>query len=73
MPVLNNRVFTAAEIEIWKDVLSIQEKTRERDIVDIFNSGLKALNIRADKIPQLSEVNDKLEKITGFNAVYVPA
>jgi|TARA_B100001105_G_C22391140_1_gene444444 phenylalanine-4-hydroxylase len=72
MPVLNNRVFTAAEIETWKDVLSIQEKTRERDIVDIFNSGLKALNIRADKIPQLSEVNDKLEKITGFNAVYVP-
>ena len=29
MPVLNNRVFTAAEIETWKDVLSIQEKTRE--------------------------------------------
>ena len=39
MPVLNNRVFTAAETETWKDVLSIQEKTRERDIVDIFNSG----------------------------------
>ena len=57
MPVLNNRVFTAAEIETWKDVLSIQEKTRERDIVDIFNSGLKALNIRADKIPQLRKNN----------------
>jgi len=72
MPVLNNRVFTAAEIDTWKDVLSIQEKTRESNIEGIFNSGLEALDIQADKIPQLSEVNDKLDKITGFNAVYVP-
>jgi len=72
MPVLNNRVFTAAEIDTWKDVLSIQEKTRESNIESIFNSGLEALDIQADKIPQLSEVNDKLDKITGFNAVYVP-
>jgi len=71
MPVLNNRVFTAAEIDTWKDVLSIQEKTRESNIVGIFNSGLETLDMRSDRIPQLSEVNDILGQKTGFNAVYV--
>jgi phenylalanine-4-hydroxylase len=39
--------------------------------VDIFHSGLATLDIEAKKIPQLWEINDTLEKMNGFNGVYV--
>ena len=39
--------------------------------MDIFHTGLETLDIQADKIPQLEEINDTLEKISGFKGVYV--
>ena len=71
MPMLKGRVFSHDEMGTWKTVLSTHEKTRRDQIVDIFHSGLETLDIQANKIPQLWEINDTLEKINGFNGVYV--
>ena len=71
MPLLRDRVFTNNEIGTWQTVLSTHEKTRKDQVVDIFHSGLATLDIEAKKIPQLWEINDTLEKISGFNGVYV--
>ena len=71
MPVLKDRVFTNDETGTWQTVLSTHEKTRRGQVVDIFQSGLETLDIQANKIPQLWEINDTLEKISGFNGVYV--
>ena len=71
MPMLKGRVFSHDEMGTWKTVLSTHEKTRRDQIVDIFHSGLETLDIQANKIPQLWEINDTLEKISGFNGVYV--
>jgi len=71
MPMLKNRVFSNDEMETWQTVLSTHEKTRKDQVVDIFHTGLETLDIQADKIPQLEEINDTLEKISGFKGVYV--
>ena len=71
MPMLKGRGFSHDEMGTWKTVLSTHEKTRKDQIVDIFHSGLETLDIQANKIPQLWEINDTLEKINGFNGVYV--
>ena len=71
MPMLKDRIFTNDEVETWQTVLSTHEKTRKDQVVDIFHSGLATLDIQANKIPQLWEINDTLEKISGFNGVYV--
>ena len=71
MPMLKDRVFSNDEMGTWQTVLSTHEKTRRDQIVDIYHSGLETLDIQANKIPQLWEINDTLEKISGFNGVYV--
>ena len=71
MPMLKNRVFSNDEMGTWQTVLSTHEKTRKDQVVDIFHNGLATLDIQANKIPQLWEINDTLEKISGFNGVYV--
>ena len=71
MPMLKNRVFSNDEMGTWQTVLSTHEKTRRGQVVDIFQSGLETLDIQANKIPQLWEINDTLEKISGFNGAYV--
>ena len=71
MPMLKDRVFTNDEVETWQTVLSTHEKTRKDQVVDIFHSGLATLDIQANKIPELWEINDTLEKKSGFSGVYV--
>jgi phenylalanine-4-hydroxylase len=69
--MLKDRVFSNVEMNTWHTVLSIHEKTRTDQIVDIFHSGLNTLDIHANKIPHLWEINDTLEKKSGFKGVYV--
>jgi len=71
MPLLINRVFTKDEMETWQKVLSIHEKKRNNQVVDIFHIGLETLNITKDKIPKLQEINKVLEKTSGFKGKYV--
>ena len=71
MPMVKEKVFTKNEMEAWHAVLSEHKKTRGFQIVDLFHSGLATLNIKANKIPQLWEVNDIMYKKSGFKGVYV--
>ena len=71
MAILKERVFSNNEIEAWNTVLATHEKTRKKQVVDIFHSGLTTLNIQAVIIPHLQEINDTLKKKSGFKGVYV--
>ena len=71
MAKFKDRAFSNDEIEAWNTVLVAHEKTRKEQVVDIFHSGIKTLNIQAVTIPQLWEINDILEKRSGFKGVYV--
>lgn len=65
------RTFTTEEKSTWKKILSIHEKKRKNQIIDIFNDGLVKLKISSDFIPQLWEINDTLQSLTGFKGKYV--
>ena len=71
MSFRNERTFKENETKIWNTLLSAHSETREFQIIDLFNTGLEILNITANKIPQLSDINKILKKNTGFRAVYV--
>ena len=65
------RTFTPDEKSTWKKILSIHEKQRMNQTIDIFNDGVEKLNISPNFIPQLWEVNDILQSLTGFKGEYV--
>ena len=64
MAKFKDRAFSNDEIEAWNTVLVTHEKTRKKQVVDIFHSGIKTLNIQAVTIPQLWEINEEVVKST---------
>ena len=62
--------------EAWRRLFARMQSRWERFANDHFLRGIDALNLPADSIPHLSEVNRRLEPLTGFQAKpvsgYVP-
>jgi phenylalanine-4-hydroxylase len=65
------RSFTLRENETWKILFKKQTPRREAQLHQNFLDGLKTLNITADKIPDLEEINRILSAKTGFQGVPV--
>lgn len=63
--------FSEEEQETWKHILQEHEKKRRDQIVDLFDRGLKLLEITPDRIPSIEDVNQKLKQLTGFQGVMV--
>lgn len=55
----------------WYTILSEHRRKRENQVCDLFLSGLEILGITEHKIPDLNEVNEILEKRSGFRGVFV--
>lgn len=71
MSYTTHRHFSSDETATWSSVLSMHEKTRENQVIDIFHEGLNILGISSETIPQLAEVNQTLKQVSGFEGVYV--
>lgn len=65
------REFSPAEHHTWKLLFERQAPLREQQIVGAFSEGIHALGITAERIPDLNEVNRRLESRTGFRGVPV--
>lgn len=65
------REFSPAEHDVWRQLFSRQAVKRDLQIWDLFSRGINALGFTADRIPDINEVNEKLEKLTGFKGVPV--
>jgi len=63
--------------ESWRRLFARMQTRWETYANDHFLTGIKALQLPADHIPHLSEVNRRLQPLTGFQAKpvsgYVPA
>jgi len=55
----------------WHTILSEHRRKRENQIYDLFLKGLEILGIPEHRIPNLNEVNEILEKRSGFRGVFV--
>lgn len=62
--------FTEKDHAIWTSLFKAQNRLRAVQLDDIFISGLKALNITEDRIPDLESVNKNLKILTGWQGVY---
>lgn len=63
--------FGPEDLKTWKTILQQHCKKREDQIIDLFHQGLNDLEIHSDQIPDLSNVNKKLNNLTGFQGVFV--
>jgi phenylalanine-4-hydroxylase len=62
--------------DAWRKLYARMQPRWERYANDHFRSGVEALRLPADRIPHLSEINERLQPLTGFQAKavsgYVP-
>lgn len=65
------RQFTPEEHAVWKILFERQVPLRSRQMAEIFEEGIQALGLTAEKIPDLDQVNDKLSRLTGFRGIPV--
>lgn len=65
------KAFTPTEHRTWKALFDRQSPKRDSQIIPQFSKGLQALQITADCIPDLENVNSRLRKLTGWEGVPV--
>ncbi|MBK7891148.1 MAG: hypothetical protein IPJ84_09980 [Bdellovibrionales bacterium] len=63
--------FTERDHDTWRLLYHAQDALRSEQLIPEFASGLKALGILGDKIPDLEAVNARLQSLTGWNGVSV--
>jgi len=65
--------YGAAEHAIWKTLYERQAKVLPGRACDEFLSGLDKLALVPDAIPDIEQLSDRLEKLTGWRVVAVPS
>ena len=65
--------YSAQENAVWRDLLARQEKLLPGRVCGAFLKGLELLDLPRDRVPQLTDVDARLNEATGFGVVAVPA
>ena len=65
--------YTAEEDSVWRDLSARQKKVHQGRACAEYMQGLKELNLPTDRVPQLTEINEVLDKKTGFGVEPVAA
>ena len=55
----------------WRAILEKHTGTRDNQVYKLFREGVEALEIGPDSVPNLEEINEKLESITGWRGLFV--
>jgi phenylalanine-4-hydroxylase len=63
--------YTPAEHEVWRVISRELDVKHRKYAVRAYVDGKERLHLPADRVPQLQEVSDRLEPLTGFR--YLPA
>ncbi len=64
--------YTEEDLLVWKTLFERQMKLLPDLASPFYLDGIEATGFEANKIPKFEEVNERLEKITGWNLVVVP-
>ncbi|WP_299626076.1 phenylalanine 4-monooxygenase [Pelagibius sp.] len=65
--------YSDAENAVWRDLRLRQSKLLPGRVCGAFLNGLEMLDLPADRVPQLKDVNARLNEISGFGVEPVPA
>ncbi len=63
--------FDQTAANTWKVILENHTIKRKDQIIELFDQGVKKLNISPKRIPDLEDVNKRLKALTGFEGVFV--
>lgn len=71
------RAYTAEDHEVWGILYDRRMRELERTGSRLFLQGAEKIGLRPDRVPDLAEVNRRLDRMTGWNAVpvkgFIPA
>lgn len=65
--------YSEADHDVWQQLFSRQQKLLPGRAAQDYLAGLEALQLTADRIPQLPDINRRLSALTGWKVVPVPA
>lgn len=65
--------YSKHEHDIWTKLFQVQIRLANRYMVNEYIEGLPQINLTSDRIPQCSEISERLKKITGWQIKPVPA
>ena len=71
--VNGNFTYSDEDCAVWHDLLVRQEKLLPGRVCEEFLEGLDALELPRDRVPQLREINERLNQASGFGVAPVPA
>lgn len=57
--------------QTWNTILKAQLSVRDQQVYKIFGTGVDALKLNPDELPNLDEINQVLKKTTGFQGIFV--
>ncbi len=65
--------YSDAENAVWRDLYSRQKKLLPGRVCNAFLKGMDLLELPADRVPQLKEIDARLQAVSGFGVEAVPA
>ena len=65
--------YSAEENAVWRDLRRRQQKLLPGRVCKAFLKGIDLLDLPADRVPQLKEIDERLKQISGFGVEPVPA
>lgn len=71
MKTQDERHYTAAEHQTWTRLFQGLEHSRQEQAHPLFGQGIAALGLSAAGVPSLSDVNERLIRLTGWRGVAV--
>ncbi len=58
--------------EVWSILFKKRMEQLETDASNVFLTGMRAINLRPDRVPDLDDVNSRLKPLTGWASMGVP-
>lgn len=64
--------YSEEDHEVWRIIYEKRMKQLKTDASNVFLAGMRAINLRPDRVPDLREVNANLKRMTGWQSRGVP-
>ena len=68
----NSEKYTAENHDVWRIMFTERMKSLDDQASDVFLAGLRAIGLTPDRVPQVSDINRRLQDLTGWESHPVP-
>lgn len=64
--------YTQENQDVWREMFTERMRTLDQQASDVFLNGLKAIGLTPDRVPLVSDINRRLQDLTGWESHPVP-